>query len=43
MFGNVDFEGFEYKDKMCLHQSINDRSDSSGHMCVRNMPFTLVT
>jgi hypothetical protein len=28
---------------MCLHQTTNDRSDSTGHMCVRNMPFTLVT
>lgn len=42
MFGTVNFEGVEYSDKMCLKQKRNNRTDSSGRMCVRNMPFMSV-
>ena len=42
-FGNLDFEGIEYTDNMCLYQPKNDRSDSTGRMCVRNQPFVAVT
>lgn len=42
-FGSVDFEGIEYTDNMCLYQTRNDRSDSTGKMCVRNQPFVSVT
>ena len=43
IFGVVNFEGTEYSDKMCLTQKRNNRTDSSGRMCVRNMPFMSVT
>ena len=41
-YGRYTFSGTEYKDKMCLYQTSNDRSDSSGNMCVTDMPFISV-
>ena len=42
-FGTYIFEGQQYTDKMCLTQNMNDRTDYTGRLCVRNMPFVLVT
>ena len=36
---NVTFSGSVYKDKMCLYQTRNDRTDQTGRMCVRSHKF----
>ena len=38
-YGTIDFEGIIYTDNMCLYQTRNARTQSTGRMCVRNMPF----
>jgi hypothetical protein len=40
--GTVGFTGNEYRDKMCLYQTRNDRTDVSGRMCVRGQKFLAV-
>jgi hypothetical protein len=40
--GSVIFSGTSYKDKMCLYQTRNDRTDQSGRMCVRQQKFMAV-
>ena len=40
--GTVGFTGNEYRDKMCLYQTRNDRTDASGRMCVRGQKFLAV-
>jgi hypothetical protein len=42
-YGTVDFEGIVYTDNMCLYQTRNTRTLTSGRMCVRNMPFVSVS
>jgi hypothetical protein len=40
--GSVILSGKAYKDNMCLYQTRNDRTDSSGRMCVRGQKFMAV-
>ena len=42
-FGSVAFQGQKYTDNMCLVQTRNDRTDNTGKLCVRNMPFVSVS
>jgi hypothetical protein len=42
-FGSVSFQGQKYTDNMCLVQTRNERTDNSGTLCVRNMPFVSVS
>jgi hypothetical protein len=40
-FGTSFFQGTVYKDNMCLYQTREERTDDTGVMCVRQMPFLL--
>lgn len=41
-FGSYLLEGQLYSDNMCLSQNRDERTDATGKICVRGMPFVLV-
>lgn len=41
-FGEAIFSGTVYKDNICVLQTTNKKTDKSGKLCVRQMPFLAV-
>ena len=41
-FGEAIFSGTVYKDNICILQTTNKKTDKSGKLCVRQMPFLAV-
>ena len=41
-FGRFYLRGTRYTDNMCLQQIRSERTDFTGRMCVRSMPFTSI-
>ena len=39
--GTALFQGTKFKDNMCLYQTREHRTDQTGFLCVRQMPFLL--